>query len=106
MQRSIAAKYAARSTAQFVRPSSRARERRLGLRSTTTFRPVTTRETVLWRADLSPLQHLRASWRSIQPAQSRRRPSGSVRPPVAMRWSRPGVAREGRTSAASAPWLA
>ena len=32
MQHSIAAKYAARPAARFVQPSSRARERRLGLR--------------------------------------------------------------------------
>jgi hypothetical protein len=107
MQHSIAAKYAARPAARFVRTSSRARERRLGLRTAPTFRAVPARATVLRRPDLAPLLRLRASWRSIQAARPRRAPSGRIRPVVSMRWSRPsGPARESRSSAASAPWLA
>jgi len=107
MQHSIAAKYAARPAARFVRPSARARERRLGLRSATTFRAASARATVLRRANLGPLLELRASWRSIRPARSHRPPVGRIRPVVSMRWSRPsGPVRESRASAASAPWLA
>ena len=39
MQHSIAAKYAARPAARFVRPSARARERRLGLAAACSFQP-------------------------------------------------------------------
>jgi hypothetical protein len=107
MQHSIAAKYAARPAARFVRSSAQARQRRLGLRSTVTFRAVPARATVLRRADLSPLLRLRASWRSVKPARPRPVSSGRIRPVVSMRWARPsGPARESRSSAASAPWLA
>jgi hypothetical protein len=107
MQHSIAAKYAARPAARFVRASAQARERRLGLRSTITFRAVPARATVLRRADLSPLLRLRASSRSAKAAKPRLMPGGRIRPVVSMRWSRPsGPARESRSSAASAPWLA
>jgi hypothetical protein len=107
MQHSIAAKYAARPVARFVRTSTRARERRLGLRTTPTFRAVPARATVLRCPDLPPLARLRASWRSIKVAHPRRATSGRIRPVVSMRWSRPsGPARESRSSAASAPWLA
>jgi hypothetical protein len=107
MQHSIAAKYAARPAARFVRPSARARERRLGLRGASTFRATSARSTVLRRADLGPFLQLRASWRTIRPAQPDRSRSGHIRPAVSMRWSRPSHAvRECRSSAASAPWLA
>jgi hypothetical protein len=50
---------------------------------------------------------MRASWRTIQPAHPDRSRSGRIRPAFSMRWSRPSQAvREGRSSAASAPWLA
>ena len=55
MQHSIAAKYAARPAARFVCASPRAREQRLGLRTTTTFRAVPARATVLRRPDLVPV---------------------------------------------------
>ena len=107
MQHSIAAKYAARPAARFARPSTRARERRLGLRAGGTFRASPARATVLWRAGLAPLLQLRASWRSVQPARPTAPRSGCLRPAVSMRWARPsGLAGEGRSSAASAPWLA
>jgi hypothetical protein len=107
MQHSIAAKYAARPAAHFVRTSSRARQPRLGLRTSPIFRAVPARATVLRRLDLAPLLQMRASWRSIQAAPRRPASSGRIRPVVSMRWSRPsGRARDSRSSAASAPWLA
>src|SRR5439155_1345650 len=45
MERSIAARYAARQTARFVSPSAKARERRLGLRGAGSFRPASARLT-------------------------------------------------------------
>jgi hypothetical protein len=107
MQHSIAAKYAARPAASFVRPSPRARERRLGLR-TTSFQAASSHQTALRRTDLGPYVQLRASWRSIQPARSHAGVrSGRIRPVVAFRWTRLGQPiRRDRPSAASAPWLA
>ena len=70
MDHSIAAKYAARPAAHFVRPSARARERRLGLvaagRVPARGRP---RATVLRRPDVAPLASLRGRWRAIRPAR-------------------------------------
>ena len=107
MQHSIAAKYAARPAARFVRPSSRARERRLGLRTAGTFHPASPRQTVLRQADLSPLVQLRASWRAVVPARPHRSTAGLLRPLVAMHWAGSGAARAARrASAASAPWHA
>jgi hypothetical protein len=107
MQHSIAAKYAARPAAHFVRPSARARERRLGLRTAGTFQPSSPRQTVLRQADLSPLVQLRASWRAVQPAHSHRSAAGLLHPVVAMHWAGAGAARTARrSSATSAPWHA
>jgi hypothetical protein len=107
MEHSIAAKYAARPAARFVRPSARTRERRLGLRMTGTFRAAAGRATVLRRADLGPLARMRASWRAIRPAVPQRPVTGRPRPQVTMIWPRSGRARSaGRSSAASAPWHA
>ena len=55
MQHSIAAKYAARPAARFVRPSARARERRLGLRPSPAFIAAPGARTVLRRPDVGPL---------------------------------------------------
>jgi hypothetical protein len=106
MQHSIAAKYAARPAARFVRPSPRARERRLGLRSEATFRPATLRATVLRDVDLSPLVRLRARWRSVQPSRPYAAVAGRLHPVVVMRWSRFGAGRARRPMPASppAPW--
>ena len=107
MQHSIAAKYAARPAAHFVRPSSRARERRLGLRAAGTFQPASLRQTVLYRVDLSPLVQLRARWRAVQPARPYRSRAGVLRPVIGMHWAGTGVAPAARRpSAASAPWHA
>jgi hypothetical protein len=107
MQHSIAAKYAARPAARFVRSSPRARERRLGLH-TTTFQAASSHQTMLRRTDLSPYIQLRARWRSIRPARvSSGFRSGLIKPAVSFRWMRLGrpVGRD-KSSAASAPWLA
>jgi len=107
MQHSIAAKYAARPAAQFVRPSSRARERRLGLRSAGTFQPASPRQTVLRQADLSPLVRLRAGWRAVRPARSTRSVVGRLQPVVIMHWAGSGAgSSQHHTGAASAPWRA
>ena len=107
MQHSIAAKYAARPAARFVRPSTRARERRLGLRTTGTFQPASARQTVLRQADLSPLVQLRATWRAVHVAHPHRPSSGQLHPAVGMRWAGSGATRAARqASAASAPWRA
>ena len=106
MERSIAARYAARPTARFVTSSSRARERRLGLRGAGSFRPASARMTVLRRPSDSILARLRGDWRAIRPARPRRT-DGRPRPSVAMNWtgsSFAGAAR--RSSAATAPWRA
>ena len=107
MQHSIAAKYAARPAARFVRPSARARERRLGLRTAGTFQPSSPRQTVLRQVDLSPLVQLRASWRAVKPARSHRSVDGLLHPAAGMRWAGAGATRAARrSSAASAPWHA
>jgi len=59
MERSIAARYAARQTARFVSPSAKARERRLGLRGAGSFRPASAHLTVLHRPGGSVLARLR-----------------------------------------------
>jgi hypothetical protein len=106
MQHSIAAKYAARPAASFVRPSSRIRERHLGLRMRGTFQAASPHATVLRRTDLSPLVRLRASWRAVRPARPNRPVAGHVRPVVSMVWARSGrPGRDRRHGAATAPWL-
>src|SRR5688500_11038292 len=71
MGHSIAARYAARPTASFVRPSVRARQRRLGLRALGSFDPAPNRATVLRIADIGPLVAMRAASRTIRPARPR-----------------------------------
>jgi hypothetical protein len=105
MERSIAARYAARQTARFATPSARARERRLGLRGTGSFRPASTRMTVLQRPGEGILAQLRGDWRSIRAARPRRAPDGRPRPMVAFRWTGSEIAGSTRrSSAATAPW--
>jgi hypothetical protein len=103
MQHSIAAKYAARPAARFVRPSARVRERRLGLRVSGSFQPASARATVLQRNDLPPLVRLRADWRAVRPARPLH--AGRTHPAASMSWARFGRSGVGRRSgAASAPW--
>jgi hypothetical protein len=104
MERSIAARYAARPAARFVTPSTRARERRLGLRGASSFRPASTQLTVLHRPVDSVLARLRGDWRAIRPAAPRRT-DGRPRPTVSMTWSGSSPAgSHRRSSAATAPW--
>jgi hypothetical protein len=105
MEHSIAAKYAARPAAHFVRPSARTRERRLGLRAAGSFQPATTRSTVLRRVDGSVLARLRGGWRAFRAARPVRATDGRPRPMIAMHWARSGRAgSDRRSSAATAPW--
>jgi hypothetical protein len=105
MERSIAAKYAARPTARFVRPSARAREPRLGLRAAGTFQAATSRPTVLRRQEGSVLARLRGGWRAFRAARPHRPTDGRPRPLIAMHWARSGRAgTDRRSSAAMAPW--
>jgi hypothetical protein len=105
MSHSIAAKYAARPTARFVRPSARLRQRRLGLGALRSFSASPARATVLRTLDLGPLVALRAASRSLRPARLRRAPSGPPRPAARMHWTRGGpVGASRRPGAAVAPW--
>jgi hypothetical protein len=107
MDHSIAAKYAARPAARFVRPSARVRERRMGLGRSGSFRAPGQRTTDLHGADVAPLARIRASWRTIRPAATRPIRTGRLGPAVTMEWARSG--RSGtvrRPGASAAPWRA
>jgi hypothetical protein len=107
MDHSIAAKYAARPAAHFVRPPNGVRERHLGLRPSGSFITPGSRSTFLPGRDVASLTQLRAGWRTIHPVVSARPRSGRPRPSVTMEWARsgyPGTVR--RPGAASAPWPA
>ena len=105
MEHSIAAKYAARPAAHFVRPSDRARERRLGLRAAGSFQAARARPTVLRQPDVSVLARLRGGWRAYRAARPNRATDGRPRPAIAMHWARSARAgTDRRSSAAMAPW--
>jgi hypothetical protein len=104
MDHSIAAKYAARPAAHFVRPSTRVRERRLGLRPASSFTAPGPHSTVVRGPAVAPLTRIRAGWRAIQPAMPRRRVGGRPRPAVIMQWARSGRVGTHRPGASSAPW--
>ena len=76
MQHSIAARHAA-WPARFVHPSSRARERQLGLRPSTAFTAASARRTVLRRPDVGPLT---ARARPVARPHDRPGPPGPQRP--------------------------
>jgi len=106
MGQSIAAKYAARPAARFVRPSSRARERRLGLGAQATFSAATAVQTELRGLEAGPFARLRAARRGPRPAKPIVR-AHRARPAVSMHWARSGRSGSGRRpSAAPAPWHA
>jgi hypothetical protein len=106
MGHSIAAKYAARPAARFVRPSSRARERRLGLGTQATFVTATPIQTELRGLEAGPYARLRAGWRGPRPARPIVR-DHRARPGVSINWARSGRSGSGRRpSAAPAPWHA
>lgn len=105
MGHSIAAKYAARAAARFVRPSARARERRLGLGASGSFSPATRRVTELRSGGVF------GGRRSVATGSGSgtRRIGSGLRPrhPVRMVWSAPG--RQGparRAGATAALWRA
>jgi hypothetical protein len=105
MQRSIAARYAARPTARFATVAPRAREPRLGLDRHVRFRAAVDRPTLLRRPDLAPLALLRADWRAVTPARAYRVPTALVGPGAPVRWANHGVRATGRRPrAAAAPW--
>src|SRR3954454_15030295 len=107
MDHSIAAKYAARPAARFVRPSTRFRERRLGLRPSGTFKAPGVRATVLHGPAVAPVTQLRAGWRAIKPAAVRRPHGGRPQPLGLVAWPRAGGRGAARgAGAASAPWPA
>jgi hypothetical protein len=106
MAHSIAAKYAARSTARFVRPSSRARERRLGLGAIASFSAAAGHQTDLRGPEAGPYTRLRAGWRGPRDVRPVAR-DGRPRPRVQMHWTRSARSGSGRRpSAATAPWHA
>jgi hypothetical protein len=102
MQHSIAAKYAARSAACFVRPAGRERERRLGLHASLTFQRAATRVTIL-RPSRGGL-HL-SGWRPVTTTRQSAPRSGVVRPSITICWAGLGRPRaDRRSSLAPAPW--
>jgi hypothetical protein len=102
MERSIAAKYAARPVARFPRSIGGNGRRRLGLTPVGAFRAAPQRVTVLHREAGSPLAHLRRDSRSIAATRPTRHSSGRPRPVVSLTWSRSVSVR--RPSAPVAPW--
>lgn len=105
MQHSIAAKYAARTSAKFVPPSAQARERRLGLRRHPLFEPAERHETCLRPDSVALLESMRASWRAITPVQQDLPRFGAITRPDRIEWSRAASARSAyRSRALPAPW--
>jgi hypothetical protein len=101
MQHSIAAKYAARPAACFVRPAGRERERRLGLHASLSFQRAATRVTIL-RPSHGGL-HM-SGWRPVVSVPKAHR-SGVIRPAVTICWTGLGQPRaERRSILAPAPW--
>jgi hypothetical protein len=86
MQHSIVARRAT-WPARYVHPSSRARERRLGLHAGPVFTAAPGRRTVLRRPDVGPLTELRAPWRALVVAPARPVASGRPRPATTMSWT-------------------
>jgi hypothetical protein len=86
MQHSIVARNAA-WPARYVHPSTRARERRLGLHSGPIYVAAPGRTTVLRRPDVGPLTALRAPWRSLVVAPHRPAVTGCPRPASVMSWT-------------------
>jgi hypothetical protein len=101
MQHSIAAKYAARPAACFVRPAGSERERRLGLHASLSFQRAAARRTIL-RPSHGGL-HM-SGWRPVASIRAGGR-SGVVRPAVSISWA--GLRRsraDRRAILAPAPW--
>jgi hypothetical protein len=86
MQHSIVARHVA-WPARYVHPTTRARERRLGLHAGAPFTAAPSRRTVLRRPDVGPLTALRAPWRALVVAPPRPVTSGRPRPVPGISWS-------------------
>ena len=86
MQHRIVPRFAA-WPARYVVPASRARERRLGLHAGPVYSAAPSRRTVLRSPDAGPLTALRAPWRALVVAPSRRVRNGRPRPVEAMAWT-------------------
>ncbi|HYO42063.1 MAG TPA: hypothetical protein VES19_02590 [Candidatus Limnocylindrales bacterium] len=86
MQHSIVARHAA-WPARYVHPTTRARERRLGLAPGPVFTAAPNRRTVLRRPDIGPLTALRAPWRTLVVAPARPVRSGRPKPVATMSWT-------------------
>jgi hypothetical protein len=104
MERSITARYAARSAARFPQAASGNRRRRLGLTPTRVFSPAPTRLTVLLRDQPSAVARLRRDPRSIAATRPVRPSTGRPRPAFSLTWQRSIPPR--RPSAPAAPWRA
>ena len=105
MQHSIAARHAA-WPARFVHPSTRARERRLGLRAAAAFVTAPGRRTVLRRPDVGPLTALRAPWRSLTVAPPRAAASGRPKPATSMLWTSSSRAGSPHRASVAPAWPA
>ena len=105
MQHSIAARHAA-WPARFVHPSSRARERQLGLRPSTAFTAASAHRTVLRRPDVGPLTAVRAPWRALTIAPARPVRSGRPAPTSTMLWTSDTRAGGPRRSSVAPAWPA
>ena len=105
MQHSIAARYAA-WPANYVHPSARARERRLGLRPGSVFVAASSRRTVLRRPDVGPLTALRAPWRALTVAPAREFRSGRPRHAAGMAWTSTNRAGGPHRSSVAPAWPA
>jgi hypothetical protein len=86
MQHSMVARYAA-WPARYVHPTTRARERRLGLHAGPAFTAATSRRTVLRRPAVGPLTALQGPWRALVVAPPRPVRSGRPKPVSAMSWT-------------------
>jgi hypothetical protein len=104
MHHSIAARFTARPAARFPRPSTRDRERRLGLRTRSAFRAAPALPTLLRGAELGPLVQLHADWRTITPARPSGGPSMRLRSASPMAWTSSTSSRPHRLRAVAAPW--
>lgn len=105
MQHSIGARHAA-WPASYVHPTSRARERRLGLHAGPGFTAAPTERTVLRRPDVGPLNALRAPWHSLVVAPARPVASGRPRPSVGMSWTSSDRSRGPRRPSLAPAWRA
>ncbi len=105
MQHSIVARYAA-WPARYVHPSTKGRQRRLGLVSAPAYTAAPSGRTVLHRPDAGPLSALRAPWRSLVVAPSRPAATGRPRPAAAMSWTSSGRAGGPRRPSVAPAWRA